>query len=107
MALEQNSQSWFFFLLHSFGARRSRVRAIDERWEEVNVRATNTLENIKEETLASLDPAGSRRRSVRTPAVTKRREKGTRLNAYYWCLFTEIRGKLKCMYYTTTTFSIR
>lgn len=97
MALEETSKPLCFFLLHSIVACRSRVRAIDERWEEVNVRATNTLDNIKEGTLASLEPGGNRRRSARIPAARKRREKGTRLNACYWCLSTEICEKLKCM----------
>lgn len=53
---------------------RSRVRAIDERWEEVNVRATNTLDNIEEDDLDEKDP-GRRRRSS-NPVIDKRREAG-------------------------------
>lgn len=53
---------------------RSRVQAIDERWEEVNVRATNTLENIEEDDLDEKDPG--RRRRDSNPAVDKRREAG-------------------------------
>lgn len=55
--------------------RRNRVRAIDERWEEVNVRATNTLENIKEDDLDERDPGRKRRGS--NPVIDKRREAGT------------------------------
>ncbi|CAN0114360.1 unnamed protein product, partial [Ectocarpus sp. 13 AM-2016] len=51
---------------------RSRVRAIDERWEEVNVRATNTLDNIEEDDLDEKDPGRKRRSS--NPVVDKRRE---------------------------------
>lgn len=39
---------------------RGRVRAIDERWEEVNIRATNTLENIEEDELDRRDPGRKR-----------------------------------------------
>lgn len=53
---------------------RSRVRAIDERWEEVNVRATNTLDNIEEDDLDEKDPGRKRRSS--NPVVDKRREAG-------------------------------
>lgn len=51
------------------------MRAIDERWEEVNVRATNTLENIEEDDLDEKDPSRKRRGS--NPVVDKRREAGT------------------------------
>ncbi len=50
------------------------MRAIDERWEEVNVRATNTLENIEEDDLDEKDPRRKRRGS--NPVVDKRREAG-------------------------------
>lgn len=53
------------------------MQAIDERWEEVNVRATNTLENIEEDDMDEKDP-GRRRRSL-NPAVDKRREAGASL----------------------------
>lgn len=58
----------------SFPYHRSRVRAIDERWEEVNVRATNTLENIEEDDLDEKDPGRKRRGS--NLVVDKRREAG-------------------------------
>lgn len=50
------------------------MRAIDERWEEVNVRATNTLENIEEDDLDKKDP--TRKRKGSNPVVDKRREAG-------------------------------
>lgn len=50
------------------------MRAIDERWEEVNVRATNTLDNIEEDDLHRQDPDGKRRGS--DVAASKRREAG-------------------------------
>lgn len=53
---------------------RSRVRAIDQQWEEVNVRATNTLDNIEEDDLDRLDPGRNRRGS--DVAVNKRRDAG-------------------------------
>lgn len=51
---------------------RSRVRAIDERWEEVNVRATHTLENIEEDDRDRQDP--DRRRKGSGAAAGKRRD---------------------------------
>lgn len=51
------------------------MRAIDERWEEVNVRATNTLDNIEEGDLDEKDPG--RRRRGSDPVADKRREAGT------------------------------
>jgi len=52
------------------------VRAIDERWEEVNVRATNTLENIEEDDLDEKDPSRRKRRGA-DPVVDKHRKAGT------------------------------
>lgn len=50
------------------------MRAIDKQWEEVNVRATNTLDNIEEDDLDRLDPNRNRRGS--DVVVSKRRDAG-------------------------------
>lgn len=50
------------------------MRAIDKQWEEVNVRATNTLDNIEEGDLDRLEPNRIRRGSG--VVVSKRKDAG-------------------------------